>query len=309
METSDVSALLRQRPAVHQLCVGPWLQAPFKMADDVWAVPLKAIGFADEVAYLARYTQEIVRAPVDQSAVQQLLKSTAESQPVVAVCVLLHVDASPEVLGESSADRLSKARHVLSWCTAKDVTPIGTVIATAGNTFFKPIAQPTRNRMMLFGLGDTESSFQAALLRIASRADADERFAFSLSLYHDALKEENPQFRIARFFNVLEALASKLKAQWPSRQAVKRLIGLEDGATTQMRFAEADYRFDAIEIAGRLRDRIFHGTPFEATDLNLESRPVFGLIRDHAPELADMIGSYCELELRRWANGKSLGQI
>jgi hypothetical protein len=309
MTTDRVSALLRQRPAVHQLCIGSWLQAAFKMAKDVWAIPLKPLGFADEVSYLAGYAQQVVSAPVDRGAVQQLLQSSAETQPVVVLCVLLTIDASAKALEEASTARLSNARRVLSWCSASDVTPIGTVIATNDNTFFNPTPPSTTNRRILFGLGETESDFQAALLRIADRADSDERFAFALSLYHDSLKEENPEFRIARFFNVLEALAFKLKSSAsPSRRAVKQLLGLADGATCHVRFEEGEYRFDAIEIAGRLRDRIFHGAPFEERDLNVESRPAFGLIRSHPAELAGMIRDYCELELRRWANGKSQGQ-
>jgi hypothetical protein len=238
----------------------------------------------------------------------KLLKDTVDTHPVVALCLSLTIDASPEVLEETASGRLARARQVLAWTSAQDVTPIGIVTATTQATYFRPVVPYSLSRRQLFGLGGSEADYQQTLLRLASRARDDDRFAFSLALYHDALKEENAQFRIARLFNVLEALASGLKSKWPSRQAVKRLLGLASDTTVHMRFENEEYRFDAIEIAGRIRDKLFHGTPFCESDLNEATRQVFTLINSHPAELANVISGYCELELNRWANGKSLGQ-
>src|SRR5438552_12093581 len=97
----------------------------------------------------------------------------------------------------------------------------------------------------------------------------DEHFAFALSLHHDAVKESNPRFRIGRFFNALECLAYRLKsADRPSRKAVKYLVGLDDGASSGVTIEEQDYRYDPIEVGGRIRDKLFHGVPFRREDLS-----------------------------------------
>ena len=308
--TSDLRiTLLRSRPAVHQLCIGSWLQTAFDLGDDVRAIPLRAMGFSSEVHYLAQYAKEVVGAQVDASAVRDLLVQTEESQPVVSLFLPLAVDAPPEDLDTSASARLEQARRVLSWVSGRDVTAVGMVIATLDKVFFRPLPPPHKSRQFLFGVGGSWEDFQSTILRIASRMRTDERFAFALSLYHDALKEPNGQFRIGRMFNVLECLAATLKsAQTPSRKAVKKMLGLTDGAFVDMQLPEGGYRFDCVEIAGRIRDKLFHGTPFRESDLDVQSRHVFPILAQYADEIAGMVAGYCELELNRWANGTSIGQ-
>jgi hypothetical protein len=304
----EALSFLRRRPAVHQLCVGSFIQMPFEMGDGVLAVPLKPLGFADEVGYLATYANQIVGAPVDTAAVQRLLDDTRETLPVIALCLPLSVDAPAADLESLAAPRLERARMVLAWTSARDVTPIGMVIATVEKTFFRPLPPQHVNRQLLFGIGGTPDSFEQTLLRISAAASNDERFQFALSLYHDALKEPNARFRIARMFNVLEGLAYRIKAALPPRKAVKELLGLPDGATAEIHRNGARYRFDAIEIAGRVRDKLFHGVPFESNDLNVESRPAFDLFLAHPEDIASIVSDYCELELNRWANKKAEGR-
>jgi hypothetical protein len=282
---------------------------PFEMGDGVLAVPLKPLGFAYDVGYLASYANEMVGAHVDSAAVQNLLDDTREILPVIALCLPLSVDAPAEDLESVAAPRLEGARMVLAWTSARDVTPIGMVVATVEKTFFRPLPPQYVNRQFLFGIGGTQDSFQQTLLRVSEACSKDERFQFALSLYHDALKEPNARFRIARMFNALEALAYRIKAALPSRKAVKELLGLPDGATTEIYREGVRYRFDAIEIGGRVRDKLFHGVPFEADDLNVESRPAFDLFLAHPEDIASIVSHYCELELNRWANGKSRGQM
>jgi hypothetical protein len=69
-----------------------------------------------------------------------------------------------------------------------------------------------------------------------------------------------------------------------------------------------DFSYDRIEIAGRLRDKYFHGSPLCEKDLIKEVRPAFYLI-EHRPEIiADALLDDCELALVRWANNASPGR-
>jgi hypothetical protein len=302
--------LLRRRPAVHLICAGPWVQAPLELGDDVLAVPLAALGFTDGVRYLARYVEQILEAPFDAAVVENLRAETAESNPIVALSLKLAVEADADALEELASVRLERARQVLSWVSASQVSTIGFVVATMATTHVRPVPPPYENRRFLFGIGGDSHQFQQTALAVSRKSTEDEHFAFALSLYHDALREPNAQFRIARMFNVLEALAYRVKSRVPeSRRAVKRLLGLtDDDCRAEMAYPEGKYRFDPIEIAGRLRDKLFHGAAFRESDLIAEARHVFALLGAHAEDVAKMIGGYCELELNRWALGTSKGQ-
>ncbi len=90
-----------------------------------------------------------------------------------------------------------------------------------------------------------------------------------------------------------------------SRRAVKIMLGLENGAKTNLQVGGRKISYDRIEIAGRLRDKFFHGSPFREEDLIEEARPVFFLIEHHPQMIADTLLADCELALARWANGAS----
>jgi hypothetical protein len=125
-------------------------------------------------------------------------------------------------------------------------------------------------------------------------------------MFADAAHEPNPLFKVCRLFNVLESLAYALKdGDTRSRRAVKIMLGLEDGAMCNQQVDDRRISYDRIEIAGRLRDKYFHGSPFREEDLNEEARPVFYLIENRPQIIADALLGDCEIALARWANDAS----
>ena len=86
------------------------------------------------------------------------------------------------------------------------------------------------------------------------------------------------------------------------------MIGLQDGQNLTDRTHDKDgveLVYDRIELSGRLRDKLFHGSPFRREDLKEEWRGGFDLIVDN-PEILvlDLMGD-CELEISKWANNSS----
>ncbi len=252
---------------------------------------------------MAKYTAAHVLAPVEIEVVNALIRDSQEKRPVVALFLPLKIDAPAEELERLAAPRLERARRIFSWISSGEITAFASVIATSETTSFRPIPPPQSDRQMLFGLGGTKSDYQASINRIANKLVEDERFAFALSLYHDALRESDQRFRIARMFNVLESLANDIKTkEIPSRKAVRQLLGLSGGATMEAVVEGQKYRFDCIEVAGRLRDRLFHGSDFSLSDLNADTRSVFALLTSHPEIVANAMAGYCELALARKAN-------
>jgi hypothetical protein len=307
MAALSIDDTLRQRPAVHMLCSGVFIQEHVWVTEDLVVVPLKALGFNAQAAYLAHYTTSVAGVPVDEGGLESLRQQGKDSLPVAVFCRLCAVDASPEELERLAATDLDTARQIIGWSSSNEVTPFGMLTLTSSQGYFR-VLPPRENQRLRLGFGNTGVAFHTQIASLFQTALRDERFAFALSLHHDALRETNQLFRAARFFNCLECLAAKLKAEaGGSRKAVKMLLGFQDGATIEVAIAGQRYRYDPIEIAGRIRDKLWHGVPFKAEDLIVETRSVFRLIQDHPETLADNLQVHSELELARWVNGVSKG--
>lgn len=299
---------LRRRPAVHQLCYGIFIQESVWLSEDLLAVPLKALGFTAQAHYTAQYAIEIAGAQVDSNALANLAAQGNDAFPVIAIVCFRHVDARPEELETLSEQQFIQARRVLGWTSGDEVTPFALLTCTTDQSYFRLLLPHSRRRQRL-GFGNTGLSYHSQMSQIYQAARSDEHFEYALSLLHDALREANPLFKIARLFNCLECLAYKLKGKHggKSRRAVKDLLGLPDGAMAEEQINGERYRYDVIEIAGRLRDKLFHGVMFRAEDLNEESRNVFTLLETSPQHFVASVLSYCEIEVARWANGTSRG--
>ena len=308
MADSDLLQALRRRPAVHQLCYGAFVQGPFWLSDELLLAPLKALGFAAQAHYTIQYTHEIVGAVVDGEAVASLQAQGVAVLPVVSVVRFLSVDASPPELEKMAEQSLVRARRLLGWISGEESTPFAVATATAAGSSFRLLPPHSRTRRRL-GFGNVGPAYDALVSAAFQAAQRDDRFEFALSLLHDALREANPLFRIARFFNCLECLASGLKAKHgeKSRMAVKELLGLQDGAVSETHIAGEKYRFDPVEIGGRIRDKLFHGVQYREDHLNEENRPVWRLLETYPETIATALQEFCELEIARWANGASKG--
>lgn len=307
MDISAVKAHLAQRPSVHQLCKGAFLQEPITVGSTTLLVPLSPIGYRTQAEYVGHYVQELTDASVDQAAIRSLVARGEPVWPVVAVVVHCSDGQTPEELEAAVETQLDLGRQILAWASGDDVTPFGLVTLPEDNSFFRLLFPHSRRRHRL-GFGNTGEDFASQIARILQAAEGDERFAFALSLYHDAVRERNPQFQIARFFNCLECMAAKLKTKKrPSRKAVKYLLGLEDGAMVEVSHQNSKIRYDAVEIGGRVRDQLFHGVTFREKDLISEARPAFALYQMKPDIMAGALKGYCELEIARWANGVSRG--
>ncbi len=307
MPTVPLAERLQHRPAVHQLCSGVYLQEHVWLADDLLVVPLRPIGHDLEAHYVAQYTSEVAGAPVDNTGLQALRSQGADAGPAVAICKLLKVDAQAEDL-EALAERdFPMARRLVGWVTRSDAKPFGQITLTSQDSFFKLITKAQTNHTRL-GFGNTGVAFQSQVSQILYVARQDEHFSFALSLYDDALRETNLQFRAARLFNCLECFAASLKSDVNgSRRAVKLLLGLDEPSRMEAVFEDVRHRFDPIEIGGRLRDKLFHGARVRQVDLKAVIGNVYELIASNPEVLADCLQMYCELEIARWANGTSKG--
>lgn len=308
MNHSALVQLLSKKPSVHQLCYGIYLQAPLRLQENLIAVPLTALGFGSQAQFMAKYAREVAGALVDESATDALTQQGAQAFPTIAIVYFHAEDGEPIELEKLSAEVFVQTRRILGWVAGDAVEPFAMLTCTESHSAFRLIMPNSRRRLRL-GFGNTEAEFQTQLEKISERARCDPHFEYALSFLHDALRESNALFKIARLYNCLECLAANLKAKHSgkSRKAVKDLLGLEGGAIEKLHMVGVSYEYDVIEIAGRIRDKLFHGAAFREDALNAASKPVFALLETNPEHVISSLLAFCEVEISRWANGVSRG--
>lgn len=307
MKSKTILDILQQKRSVHKLYYGGYIQETLQLKENIYAVPLKALGFNDESNYTSRYVTEICGGVVDAKQLHSLIQQGEKALPVVAIVVLELTVDTPETMEQEAEKALIIPEKIVGWAAGENLVPFAYIISLPEQHFFRILPPHSRQRQRL-GFGNTGNDYSSQLTRMIECAEKDEHFLFALSLYRDALAEENATFKIARYFSCLESLAYKLKSkEMPSRKAVKQLLGLKDGAFVQQNIRGKEYKYDRIEISGRLRDKLFHGIPFKEKDLIVESKHVFELLENEPELIANSLRDDCELEFARWSNKASNG--
>jgi len=256
-------------------------------------------------AYAALYHQEMRGFPPEDNAYKGLCEQGREALPVIAFVHFPKESDSAEALEGQAKPFLDRAEQLVGWVSGDNLTEFAFLIATEAQAYFR-LTPPHSHRRLLLGPGNVGEALKRNIDGIKQAADADERFELALSMYRDALHEKNKLFKIARLFSVLESLAYALISDdVRSRKAIRTMLGLENGAVGEVAYDGRRVRYERIELAGRLRDRVFHGAHFRREDLNSEWRDSFDLLTDRPDDIASALKSDCELELARWGNGTS----
>jgi len=304
LKHDEAAALISKRPAVHRLCYGVFLQSPLWISEDILAVPLLPMGFEPEFEYVVDYLCQFHGVELSPKDVEVGLAQRNQALPVITVIHFHKSSATPEQMEARSRESLERAEQIIAWATGDRLTEFA-YITVNKDTYFRMVPPHSRRRTRL-GFGNTGDDLKQSVDRLREAANEDPRFAFAMSLFADATHEPNPLFRACRLFTVLESLAYSLKGEGiGSRRAVKIMLGLNDGAKSLVQVDNRQISYDRIEIAGRLRDKFFHGVPFLASDLVEEARQVFYLIEHYPAKIADALLGDCELALARWANDAS----
>ena len=119
MKKEEIETHLKRRPAVHELVIGAFIQEPLFYSDNIFAVPLKAIGYEMFARYLVKYSIEIGKANVDKNGITSLINQGINSLPVIAIICFLDKDDSPENLELNAIDDLLRAKEALSWSSGE----------------------------------------------------------------------------------------------------------------------------------------------------------------------------------------------
>ncbi len=116
--------------------------------------------------------------------------------------------------------------------------------------------------------------------------------------------------RLRDTFSCLEALAYRLKkGSKGSRDAVRQLLGVPKGKTGQCVIEGRKYDYDVLLAAGLIRNKLYHGARLNFSKPARKEKDTIALLANHPETIASSMKSHVELEIARWSNGASNGQV
>lgn len=306
-------AIMRRRPCVIQLCKGAYLQEPVKLTPTIQAFPLKPMGAIGDADYLVAFGREVLDSPKLNAAVlAKPIAESAEDNPVVALICRprIHVP-DRDSLWRLASKAFDRARTILSLVTGNPIEAFAFVNALKSPDNYGFLRWPLPKRTRL-GFGNTGADFAGMCMRLDARFEAgDETFEFAIKTHAETTREKNSRFAIARHFALLEGLARRLKGnEKGSLDAVRKLLGGGDVGVIKGTVAGKECEVDVLRLALELRNKLFHGVELRREKLSAKYRDSFDLLDsdEGLSTIRRTIGGLCELELMRWANGKSKGQ-
>ncbi|MEO9592858.1 hypothetical protein, partial [Rhodopirellula bahusiensis] len=307
-----IKHLVENRKAFVEIVAGPRLTSRLDFDECTFAFPLGPLGNHDIIDFGTR----LVNALGVSTDAEFVAEAHRQGQPFHDLTAIVYVGLAESELAlarAGSGPRINRIRALLSFYTAARQYPLirfdwleprsGTV------EFLGPKYRGLGGRR---GLDPISPNF---IVRCATDKLNDDRLHYFIEMLEQAYSLDDENFRIARYFSVLESMAGPLSAQFEqqgcahmSRTAIRFMLGYFSEFDIP-RFtiqSDKDYEFDHIELAGRIRDKIFHGGgKLTADDVSQALRPGLGVLALRADLISHQIRKDCELEISRWASGES----
>ena len=258
------------------------------VAADVLAVPLSPSGCGDLATLFGEYISMDLDVPISISQVEEFKVQWKDTYPSVALIWHPINDVSTEDL-EKSADRsFARAKRNLALVTGDRFDVVGTIVLHDRGEVYRLSPAKSKRRQRLWFAKDEALDFQKKLIALSDISGRDSRIALALQIYLDSVNEKSEEFRIVKFYNVLECLAANEKKDGVgSRDAVRKLLNLTAGQQWIIEYNGGEVRFDLIAVAGRFRDAIMHGSRIERDTFSIDDRQVIDVLAFEPFKVAD----------------------
>jgi hypothetical protein len=285
---AELDLHIRRRPSVQIVCLGAYLQQPMFLAADVLAVPLSASGCGHLATLFGGYISMDLDIHISISEVEEFKGLWKDTYPGTALVWHPTHDASTEEL-ERSADRsFARAKRNLSLVTGDRFEVVGTIVLHDNGQVYRLTPPRSKRRQRLWFSREEALDFQRKVVCLAERSESDSRISLALQMYFDSANERSEEFRIVKFYNVLECLASNHKKDGVgSRDAVRTLLNVAAGKLWTVDFKGANIHFDVIAVAGRFRDSLMHGSRIDRDTFSVNDRGVIDVLAFEPFKVAD----------------------
>ena len=293
---------IRRRPSVQVICLGAFLQQPMFVASDVLAVPLSPVGCSDLVILLGEYVSMDLDIHISVNEVESLKQKWKDTHPAVALVWHASVDATTEDLEKSADKSFARAKRNLSLITGDRFTVVGTIVLHTNGHEYKLSPTRSKRRHRLWLSQEEALSFQKGIVDLAMKSEEDSRISLALQMYLDATNEQSEEFRIVKFFNVLECLSSSFKVDGVGpRDAARKMLGIAPGQRWSIEYNGAQISFDLIAVAGKCRDALMHGSRI-GKKFTVEERRVIDVLAFEPFKIADKLHQVVDGALWKLAN-------
>jgi len=306
---ASIAKFVDKRRAFIELCVGPALGRVIELDPRTAAFPLKPLGNNSNVNYGADFIR-LLGVPIDRAFHE---KATTEGRSFHGVTALVYCDQTDEEFQRATqglSTHTARSRALISFFLAGELVPI---IRFAWYAERKGAAEFLAPRS-LRGLPKRQPDDPVNptfLEKVHVTAETDNLFHYYLGILQAAQGEVDAAFRIARLFTLLEALAAPISSSLSrdgekvgSRTGIRVLLGYYVEFDIPI-FTVDDvtiYEFDHVELAGQLRDRLFHGgSNLKEEDVKDAVKPGVQLLNTNANMIAHALRRDCERELVGYA--------
>ncbi len=300
-----------------EVLAGPAVPLQIPLTNDILVMPLGPLGNARNVNWGTLFVNTLgIVTDLDFQA--QAVAQGAPFNDLTAVIYrgLVGEELTAAIQGRSST--VQRHRTLLGLLVAGELKPFLRLTwdePTAGAVEFLPPPYPRG----LTSRHEADPVSAAFISFCATERADDDRLHYFLNVLSQAHGIEDTHFRIARYYSLLEALAGPIISQFEKKAATPR-------ARTAIRFMlgyfsefdiprftilpAEDFEFDHIELAGRIRHKLFHGGgALNHKDITPVLEPGLALLGQRPDMIAHWLRRDCELEIVRWAHRESLAWL
>lgn len=323
---------IRRRPSVHVLCTGAMLLERMEISDDIVCIPCAPIGNQTKATILAKYALEILKIPFDQHGFDHAFAAGLMNDPMTVIVIKNRYNGTLDEINQKIEGKLKLSLNIVSSILGKPLFPFYELFVSENKTSqFRMVPQIGHRSQTRTGIFRYEMENSDLARRLFSAAQKEDRLSFILSLLHDLIRENNPEFQIARVFNVLEAIAWEQKrelrtvstwssfqswlfsivgrrvsgqdSQVGSRAAVRRLLNMEGNKSLrEFKYKSVSYKFDPIEFSGHIRDKLYHGARIRRSKLPTKVRPGLDLMQNNPHMIVDVLMDFAKTAVYSWIN-------
>ncbi len=310
---------LNGKSAIVEIVIGTQLSEYIKISEDIHIFPLTPIGNRDIIDYGA-YLLKTMGIDTDASFMQEALR---QGRPFHETNMIIYFVEEKDLAKHSEHPDALRVRSLLGFYTNSFVEPIIKIYKSKSQPHLTHFLAPLRDRGIPKRFGSdpvTEAMLQKTFINSVENLELHQW----MDLLAQTQQIHDIKLKISRLYSILEAMSARILSsfrkqnqdtkKYGSRSAIRTLLGyFTERNIPSFIFQvgeQLDYAsFDHIELAGRLRDKIFHGGNSTLTEKDITKQLTVGLdVLEECPRMiAHVLRRDCEMAIINWINKTGAG--
>jgi hypothetical protein len=312
-----IKKFVGKRRAYLEVSVGPPLARPMLLDEDTAAYPIGSLGNEANINFGILLLKSL-GIPTDANFLEKSKQEGEQHNHLTAVVYAgLDNDEFEKAL-RGLSQRVDRCRALIGLYTVGEHLPIlrfNWIEPNSGEVEFLP----PRYRGIRERYDDDPISVEF-IKTCATDHYEDDQLHYFISMIEQVYSLQDEVFRIARYFSLMEAMAGGITSQFVhhsgnnamTRTAIRFMVGYfhEFDVPRFTITPNRDFEFDHIELAGQVRDKLFHGgRELVRDELPVVLRPGFDLLNLKPDMISHRLRRDCEFEIARWSRRESRGWL